>query len=128
MKDQDNSVSHLAEQVERRLVEEHPNFEIQTFEPNHFFDGYFVEVGYPSDPSVFPVWDEPGTVLYVESQKRNLPSEAQSNEGEEGNYQVLFIHADGFLASVDHTDGHFEKICSTENLSILLEMIRKNLP
>ena len=111
------------------LEEEFPDLEIQHFEPESFFEGYFCEEGFIWGSDHFPVFFEEGRVINLETRgfyfldHENLQFIPFPMDLAWGAV-VFFIHKNGFVAEVDQHDGTFRPLFETPSPEEFKEFVK----
>lgn len=118
----------IATELCRILGERFPDLEIQHSDPEVFFDGYFSEGGFPDHTNHFPVWAEPGQVVWLEEPGLHPwdPANLCFQDPVPGRHDrlLLFIHGDGYTALVDPETGGLFELFPTPETETLAEVLK----
>ena len=76
--------------------------------PHEFFDGFFCDGGFPSSPVFYPIWEDNGVVIYVDSAQTfvfDLSSGRWKKFCDTPCHRVFWVSEEGVFGEVDDSNG-----------------------
>ncbi len=125
-----NDPEFTAYETCRILKDAFPYLEIAVHDPEDFFDGFFVDSGFPAAPDYYPVWQEPGWVICIESpgiywwDEDNLSFVASEYQEGSVGMAVIFLHCDGDVSVVDESNGKLHQLFLIPKPEVLAEFLK----
>ena len=103
-----------------------PDEVVVSSKPDEFFDGFFCDAGFPCWPDMYPIWDDRGVVIYINSAqtfvfdldgcrwKRFCDTDCQ---------RIFWISEDGILGEIDDGSGRVTEFFPVSSPNAAVEYI-----
>ena len=100
-----------------------PDEVVVSSKPDEFFDGFFCDAGFPCWPDMYPIWDDCGVVIYINSAQTfvfDLDGCRWKKFCDTDCQRIFWISEDGILGEIDDGSGRVTEFfpVSTPNAAV----------